>query len=155
MLGDKIRYFEYKHRYDISKDFRFVGRAIVFYGDGKITIGEGSYINGYCQVQANDPDEVRIGKNCGIGPFTLIYTGTREADQNMSLKPWALNRGNVVIKDSCWIGAHVFINPGITVGENVVIGANSVVTHDIPDYAIAAGSPARVIRFKKCKDSGE
>lgn len=154
LVPDLLRYYGYRHEYDIPRTFRFNGPGIFLYGNGKLTIGENSYLGRYSSIQASSPYEVKIGKNCGISHFTMIYTYTREADQDMSQKPWALNGGDVIIKDDCWIGAHVFINPGVTIGENVVIGANSVVTHDIPDYAIAAGAPARVIHFKSCKRDG-
>jgi len=151
LLPDILRYYEYRHHYNIAKNFEFNGPGIKLYGNGNITIGDNSYIGRYSSVQAMSPYEVRIGKNCGIGQFIHIYTLTREADQDMSCKPWEQNGGDVVIKDHCWIGTHVFINPGITIGKNVVIGANSVVTHDMPEYSIVAGCPARVIRNKKCK----
>jgi acetyltransferase-like isoleucine patch superfamily enzyme len=50
------------------------------------------------------------------------------------------------VGDNVWCGAHVVITSGVTVGERCVIGANSVVTQDIPAYSIAAGAPARVLR---------
>ncbi len=152
LIPDMMRYYMFRHYYDLSKTFVFNGPGIFFYGNGKLSIGDDSYIGRYSLIQASSPYEVRIGKNCGISHFVVIYTHTRAADQDMSQKPWKLDGGDVIIKDHCWIGAHVFINPGTTIGENVVIGANSVVTHDIPDYAIAAGCPARVIRFKSCKE---
>ena len=64
--------------------------------------------------------------------------------------------GKVVIKDGAHIGIGAIIMPGVTIGEGAVIGAHSVVTHDIPPYCVAVGSPAKVIRtFTENKDSGE
>lgn len=53
----------------------------------------------------------------------------------------------VHIKKNVWIGVNVTILPGITVGENAVIGAGAVVTHDVPDNAVVVGNPARVIKY--------
>ncbi|MCD6227070.1 transferase [Candidatus Micrarchaeota archaeon] len=53
---------------------------------------------------------------------------------------------DVKVGNNCWIGYRVFIKEGVTIGDNVVIGAGSVVTKDIPSYSIAAGCPARVIK---------
>ena len=54
----------------------------------------------------------------------------------------------VIIKDFVWCGANVTILPGVTIGEGCIIGAGSTVTHDIPDYAIAAGNPAKVLKYR-------
>ena len=53
---------------------------------------------------------------------------------------------SVIIEDNCWIGAGVIICPGVHIGENRVIGAGSVVVHDIPANSVAAGNPCKVIR---------
>ena len=53
---------------------------------------------------------------------------------------------SIVIKKGAWIGANAIILPGVTVGENSIIGAGSIVTKPIPDYSIAVGSPAKIIR---------
>ena len=53
----------------------------------------------------------------------------------------------ITIKDGVWIGGNSTILMGVTIGENAVIGAGSVVTHDIPDNAVAVGNPAKVIRY--------
>lgn len=55
----------------------------------------------------------------------------------------------MVIGNDVWIGTRVIIMPGVHIGNHVIIGANSVVTHDIPDYSVAPGSPARVVRNRK------
>ena len=60
-----------------------------------------------------------------------------------------IERKLVVIGNDVWIGTRVIIMPGVHIGNHVIIGANSVVTHDIPDYSVAAGSPARVVRKRK------
>lgn len=57
------------------------------------------------------------------------------------------SKGPVIIKDNVWIGDGVTILPGVTIGVNAIVGANSVVNKDIPDNAIAAGVPAKVIRY--------
>jgi acetyltransferase-like isoleucine patch superfamily enzyme len=57
--------------------------------------------------------------------------------------------GKIVIEDDCWIGANVTITRDVTIGRGSVIGANSVVTRDIPEYSVAVGVPARVIRNRR------
>jgi acetyltransferase-like isoleucine patch superfamily enzyme len=62
--------------------------------------------------------------------------------------PWQgfTTKGPTVIEDNVWCGANVVITSGVTVGRRSVIGANSVVTRDLPPFSIAAGSPAKVLR---------
>lgn len=79
----------------------------------------------------------RIGKNCTILPGVVI--GNKYIHDDNS---W------VKIGDNCYIGLGVKIFGNVTIGNNVTIGANAVVTHDIPDNAIVGGIPAKIIRFK-------
>jgi acetyltransferase-like isoleucine patch superfamily enzyme len=56
--------------------------------------------------------------------------------------------GDISIGNDVWIGSHVVVLPGVKIGNSVVIGANSVVTKDVPDFGVAIGSPAKVIRYR-------
>lgn len=144
------RYATYRSRYNIHPSFRFNGEGIILYGGGKITLSTGSYIGRFSSVQAIEGEQVVVGRNVRISHFVKIYTMNLDPDQD--LRKDGLNRkrsGSVVIGNGCWIGASVFIREGITIGEDTVVGANSVVTHDLPPHCIAAGCPARVIRYKK------
>jgi maltose O-acetyltransferase len=151
-LPDKIRYFEYRKKYHIHESFNFNNLGTLFYGEGEIRCGEGSYIGRYGQVFACKGCKVIIGKHCEISHFVKIYTSNNEADQDMSQKFRKEKTGDVIIGDYCWIGAGVFINAGCKIGDNSVIGANSVVTKDIPAHCIAAGAPAKILKFKSYFD---
>ncbi|MFD0704892.1 sugar O-acetyltransferase [Alloscardovia venturai] len=92
-----------------------------------------------------DVGDVTIGDNVMFAPNVSIYTAGHP------VHPDSRNSGYeygipVTIGDNVWIGGNVVILPGVTIGSNVVIGGGSVVTHDIPDWTIAAGNPARVVR---------
>lgn len=89
---------------------------------------------------------VTIGDDVFIGPNVSIYTACHplEAAERNRLIEWA---EPVTIGNNVWLGGNVTIVPGVTIGNNVVIGAGAVVTRDIPDNALAAGNPARVIRM--------
>ena len=92
-----------------------------------------------------DVAKVKIGDNCQMAPNVAIYTAGHP------VHPDTRNSGyeygiEVTIGDNVWIGGNTVICPGVHIGNNVVIGAGSVVTKDIPDMVIAAGNPCRVIR---------
>jgi maltose O-acetyltransferase len=138
-------YKRYRKKYDIADSFRFNGVGTILYGDGKIVLGENSYIGEHSSVQSSKGCVVRVGKNCSISHYVMVYTENLIADQDFG-KSRRTVKGNVTIGDNCWIGARVFIREGVTIGENVVVGANSVVTKDISSFCVAAGCPARVRR---------
>jgi acetyltransferase-like isoleucine patch superfamily enzyme len=91
----------------------------------------------------NTTREVIVGSNVGIGGFCMIFT--HGVWQN-ALKGYPYQFGKVEIKDDAWLPWHVFVMPGVTIGKGSTIAGASVVTRNIPDYSLAAGVPAKVIR---------
>jgi maltose O-acetyltransferase len=154
LIGEKLDngrweyiYKGYRKKYEISPKFRFNGTDIYFIDDGRIILGDNSYIGHGSHVQSSKGYEVRIGKNCAISYYVMMYTQNRVTDQDFR-KSTTSHCGNIRIGDSCWVGVHTYINQGVNIGDDAVIGANSVVTRDIPAHCVAVGSPARVIKFK-------
>ncbi len=108
-----------------------------------IEIGENFFANYNFTVL--DVGRVRIGENVQIAPNVSIYTAGHP------VHPESRNSGyeygiDITIGDNVWIGGNTCVMPGVTIGNNAVIGAGSVVTKDIPDNVIAAGNPCRIIR---------
>lgn len=141
-------YYTYRHQYNLPQSFKFNGMHILFYGEGNIDIGDNSYIGDYSTIQAVKDAKISIGSYCQISHNVRIYSQSNIADTDFS-KEIKVRTGDVSIGSYSWIGANVFINPDIEIGENVVVGANSVVTKSIPDNEIWGGVPARFIRKKK------
>lgn len=109
-----------------------------------IEVGNNFYSN--YNLTILDVGKVIIGKNVMIAPNVSLYTAGHP------LHPDARNSGyeygiGITIGDNVWIGGNTVVNPGVHIGNNVVIGSGSVVTKDIPDNALAAGNPCKVIRF--------
>lgn len=133
-------------------DGSFLQGPITFHYGRHTRIGKNVFINFNLTVQ--DDAEVVIGDGCDFGPNVTIVTPIHPmlADERKRMRN---ERGEerrlcyakpVHIGRNCWICANVTILPGVTIGDNCVIGAGSVVLHDIPADSFAAGNPARVIR---------
>lgn len=115
----------------------------------------------------NSVANTRIGSFCSIASYCAIGGGAHPLDlvstspvfyegrnifgQNFGHIQAEINKP-VVIGNDVWIGEGVFISDGLTVGDGAIIGAHSVVTHDIPPYAVVAGAPAKLIRYRFSED---
>ena len=91
----------------------------------------------------NTAREVVIGNNTGIGGYCMIFT--HGVWQNV-FKGYPFQFGRVEIKDDAWLPWHVFVMPGVSIGKGATIAGGSVVTSDIPDYCLAGGVPAKIIK---------
>ena len=115
-------------------------------GNG-IEIGDNSGIGVNCHVRG----PLQIGKDVMMGPDCMVMTSTHNTERtdiSMCLQGFLAKR-KVTICDDVWIGARVIILPGITIGKGAIIGAGAVVTKDVPEYAVVAGVPAKVIKYRK------
>lgn len=113
----------------------------------ELRIGDNSGVGRNCEIDG----PVTIGSDVMMGPEVVIFTSGHKFDRTdipmreqgrTEVKP-------VTIGNDVWIGRRVIIMPGVTIGNGCVIGAASVVTHDVPDYSVVAGVPAKVIRMRK------
>ena len=108
-----------------------------------IEVGKNFYANYNCTIL--DVAKVKIGDNCQFAPNVAIYTAGHP------IHPYSRNSlyeygKEITIGDNVWIGGNTIVCPGGHIGDNVVIGAGSVVTKDIPSWSVAVGNPCRVIR---------
>lgn len=161
-----INKFTTKHGENIQVgkyvDFKVTDNATLEIGD-KVVLGD------YVHILLTKPNphlyigrEVAIGRysiisvkdNVSIGPYTLIGQNVQITDnghtydRNNLIKYQLSTNKPVKIGYDCWIGSGAKILSGVTIGNGCIIGANSVVTKDIPDYAVAVGCPARVIKYR-------
>lgn len=108
-----------------------------------IHIGARTFIN-YGAVLL-DVAPITIGEDVQIGPNIQILTPTHPLEPEPRRAKWEAARP-ITIADNVWLGGGVILCPGVTVGENTVVGAGAVVTRDLPANVLAVGNPARVIR---------
>ena len=116
-----------------------------FYCDyGKnIEVGKNFFANYNCMII--DVAKVTIGENCMMAPNVAIYTAGHPI--HPAARNYAYEYGiEVTIGDNVWLGGNAVVVPGVHIGSNVVIGAGSVVTKDIPDWSVAVGNPCRVVK---------
>jgi acetyltransferase-like isoleucine patch superfamily enzyme len=110
----------------------------------KLVIGAGTYINRYTILDAHD--RLHVGRRVMIGPHCYITDADHGTVPGASVQLQAMKRKPVVIEDEAWLGAHVTVLPGVRIGKGAIVGAGAVVTHDVPDQAVVAGVPARLLR---------
>ena len=117
-----------------------------FLASGKdITIGNNSGIGLGCRVTG----PLSIGDDVMMAPGVMIFTQNHEtSDLSIPMRLQTAPKYKVNIGNDVWIGANALILPGITVGNGCIIAAGAVVTHDVPDYAIVGGNPARIIKYR-------
>lgn len=113
------------------------------FGGRHVHFGKNIYVN--FNLTLVDDTHVYVGDYTMFGPNVTIATAGHPICPELREKGLQYNMP-VRIGKNCWIGANVVIVPGITIGDNVVIGAGSVVTKDIPSNVVAVGNPCRVLR---------
>lgn len=129
------------------------GRGTVFWAPNKMTIGNNVYIGKYCTLQADMEigNNIDIANNVGlIGKYDHDYS---KIGVSIKASPWIGDSSydfkgknqKIIIEDDVWIGFGAIVFTGVKIHRGAIIAAGSVVTHDVPAYAIVAGNPARVL----------
>ncbi|MCD7888788.1 MAG: sugar O-acetyltransferase [Oscillospiraceae bacterium] len=113
------------------------------FGGGHVHFGKAVYAN--FNLTMVDDTHIYVGDYTMIGPNVIIATAGHPILPELREKGYQYNMP-VHIGRNCWLGAGVIILPGITIGDNVVIGAGSVVTKDIPSNVVAVGNPCHILR---------
>ena len=121
------------------------------FGDG-ITIGARCFINSGCTMY--DAAAITLGDECLVAARVQLITATHPVDPRARRAAWE-RALPVSVADGVWLGAAALICPGVTIGENTVVGAGAVVTRDLPANVIAYGNPARVAREIDERDLAE
>ena len=109
----------------------------------RIRVGARTFVN-YGLV-ALDVASIAIGDDVQIGPNVQLLTPTHPVDPDARRAKWEAAEP-IAIGANVWLGGGVIVLPGVTIGENTVVGAGSIVTKDLPSNVVAAGNPARVVR---------
>lgn len=131
----------------ISDDVRLDSGVRIVVANGSTVILEQNADIGILTVM-NCGADVTVGRETLIAGMCLIQTGQHGIQKSHNIRTQAHIQGPVSIGADCWIGFQSTILGGVSLGPGVVVGANSVVNKSLPAYAVAVGSPARVISFR-------
>tara|TARA_B100001540_G_scaffold307604_1_gene321101 strand:- start:532 stop:1131 length:600 start_codon:yes stop_codon:yes gene_type:complete len=140
---------------------------LIIFPKSKLSVGEGSVICRGSVIIVTNEAELKIGKKVYIGELnnfrctnritignsvkisqlvTIVDGQHKFSDKNFSIGDQGYEKKSVTIEDNAWIGANSVILPGVIIGKGAVVGAGSVVTTNVPEYSVAAGNPAKIIK---------
>ncbi len=122
--------------------------TILSCNEAVIKMGDFLSIGPFCFFASKS--HIRIGSNVAIGSGTHLLAGGHRFDDSDTpvIRQPRISKG-IVVEDGAWIGSGVTILDGVTIGRHSMVGAGSVVSHDVPPWAVVLGNPARVIRKRK------
>ena len=125
-----------------------IREGVKFFFPERIVIGDYSGVHEECKLDGSGG--ITIGKYVRLAPRVEIMTSNHiYNDLKTPLKLQGLEYKSVIIEDDVWIGIGALLVPGVHIGKGSIIGGHSVVTKDIPDYAIVVGNPAKIISYRK------
>ncbi len=151
-LGDNVNftgktYFRLRKNGKITlKNGVMVGTEVwlVSANDAELAVGEDTILNSYSIF--NGGHGLKIGPNCIFAAFVYINTSDHNFKKGEMIQEQGFFGAPIEIGEDVWLGGQVFVNKGVKIGDGAVIGAGSVVVRDIPDYKIAVGNPAAVVK---------
>lgn len=171
ITGWKIRGFKKFGNSKLGKNIHIVGKEFIEIGDN-VYIGKGTALTAFCINNHLHESRIIIGNGCVFGYYNhitaangiiignnlrtgknVLFSDNSHGDPNdkellhyhPNQRP-IFSKGKIIIGDNVWIGENACIMANVNIGNGVIIGANSVVTHDIPSYSIAVGVPAKIIK---------
>ena len=112
---------------------------------GNVKIEENVWVAQNCIIEGS---EVCVLKDVILGPYVHIVDGSHKIDSNKKILNDPGESSPILIGENVWVGAGAIILPGVTIGKGSIIAARSVVTKNIPDFVVAAGIPAKVIKSR-------
>jgi acetyltransferase-like isoleucine patch superfamily enzyme len=149
-LARMVNYYNYTHvaprrlvRFGSNPN---VSPDVVFSNPTRIAIGDRVRIGSRCHIWAGPGQgHVRIGNDVLFGPEVMVTAATYRYNDGAPVTDQAMKEGDIVIGDDVWLATRALVLPGTTIGNGAIIGAGAVVKGVIPEFAIVAGSPARVV----------
>ncbi len=125
------------------------GTEVWFVGanDAVLAVGDGTIIGSYCIL--NGGHGLRLGAHCILAAFVYFNSSDHGFARRDLIQQQGFVGAPIEVGDDAWIGGHVYVGKGVTIGRGSVIGAGAVVVRDIPEYKVAVGNPARVVKDRE------
>lgn len=125
------------------------GSEVWFVGanDAELSVGDATTIGSYCIL--NGGHGLRIGAHCIVAAFAYFNSSDHAFARGDLIQRQGFVGALIEVGDDVWIGGHVYVGKGVTIGRGSVIGAGAVVVRDIPEYKVAVGNPARVLKDRE------
>jgi acetyltransferase-like isoleucine patch superfamily enzyme len=132
----------------------FIGRnTMLSCKNGDITLDEGANIG--INVGITSSAKVRIGARALIAAYTYFVGGDHLHDRvDIPILDQGRTAQGIDIGDGVWLGSHVVVTDGVRIGRDAIVGAGAIVRDDVPEFHVAAGVPARVIKDRRRPDAG-
>jgi acetyltransferase-like isoleucine patch superfamily enzyme len=152
LIGSKIN--QYSWRRNNRHNFTNINCEFSFH---EVTVGNMTYGNIKYLNHSKQNLHLKIGSYCSIAPEVVFILGSDHEFTHLSTYPFkskmqneneAVSKGDIIVKDDVWIGYRSIILSGVIIGQGAIIGAHSVVTKDVPPYAIVGGNPAKIIKMR-------
>lgn len=131
--------------YNIDRSCKLFS-SVEMIGGLDIIIDKSTFIGHRTLLMGGENSSIAIGANCDISASVIIITGTHEIDMKNKRSAGRSYSSSITIGNGVWIGFGAKILPGVSIGDNAVIGAGSIVNKDIEPFTVVAGNPARLIR---------
>lgn len=157
LIQKKLKVSRFRKHWRNKNTHNFTFAENVF-DDKKVTVGKNTYGPLHVVNYGGNNCLLRIGAYCSIGGNVRFLSGGEHNYRVVSTYPFRNNilgqtkdtesKGNIEVGDDVWIGEDTLILSGVTIGQGAVVAAGSVVVKDIPPYAIAGGTPAKVIKYR-------
>lgn len=149
IFADLIKITNHKNISIGSKTSFLQGSFLHAHNRGRIEIGNNCSFNTNVILGASEDGKIKIGSNCLVGPNVVF----RAADHNFSDKKKPINsqghkKGTITVGNNVWIGANCVVTRNTNIGNGCVVGAGSVVTRDLPAFTVCCGVPAKPIRAR-------
>lgn len=155
MFGIKTKILKIKYRKENKHNFTTIKNGCDI---SKISVGNGTYGEIDIKTYGGQNSNLKIGNFCSIANDTVFLLGGEHDYNKISTYPFkskffkepeSKNKGDIIISDDVWIGYGSTILSGVTIGQGAIIGAKSIVTKDVPPYAIWAGNMVVKYRFEE------